>query len=138
MKRKERPFVANYSIALLIVMGVNMFFNCMTVLMYPDLFESDLYTGEAYLYLFLAVSLWEMSLAIFMFLGSGIAYKLTWITMVTLLTLSITNMIAGGRLGFDIWLQVILGFLVLLIDMLPVVKNYYDNWSPGTLPPSEL
>lgn len=135
--KDERPFLANYLLALMAVMSLHMFINSVSALLYPDVFSSSTTQSDVYLVIFTGVSVWEMILTVFLFMGSGIAYKFTVLTLIVMVTLTTTNMVAGGILAYDIWMQSVLGAVCLVFSQLPTVKGYYDNWSFGRLMTSE-
>lgn len=135
--KDERPFLANYLLALMAVMSLHMFINSVSALLYPDVFSSSTTQSDVYLMIFTGVSIWEMILTVFLFMGSGIAYKFTALTLIVMVTLTTTNMVAGGILAYDIWMQSVLGAVCLVFSQLPTVKGYYDNWSFGRLMTSE-
>lgn len=133
-----RPYATNYAIGIIIVMGFHMIFNSLSALIYPEAYESDQYTSAFFQYLFIGASIWEFLLAAGLYVGSGIAHKLSVLSMFLIALLTCTNMVIGGRVGFDIWFQTALSFTVLIILLLPVVRRYYHNWSLGTLPSIHL
>jgi len=135
---QDRPYAANYAIGLLVVMGFHMAFNSLSVLLYPELFRSEMYRETFFLYLFIGVSIWEFILAAMLFMGSGLSHKLAVASMVLVLILIVGNIVIGGVIGFDIWFQVALGASVLIFLLLPNVRGFYDNWSLGKLPDTEL
>ena len=135
--KDERPFLANYLLALMAVMSLHMFINSVSALLYPDVFSSSTTQSDVYLIIFTGVAVGEMILTVFLFMGSGIAYKFTVLTLIVMVTLTTTNMVAGGILAYDIWMQSVLGAVCLVFSQLPTVKGYYDNWSFGRLMTSE-
>ncbi len=138
LMKEERPFLVNYMLALLFVMSLHMFINSISTLLYPMIFVPSTVSSSTYLMIFAGVSIWEMILTTFLFIGSGIAYKFTVLTLIVMVTLTTTNIIAGGSMGYDIWIQAILGTASLVLAQVPQVKSYYDNWSLGELPQAKL
>lgn len=131
---EERPILTNYAIGLLLVMGFHMLFNGASVLLYPDIFSEEMYDSVYYQWIFVGLGIWEFLMAVLLYLGSGLAYKATTLFLFVLLVMTITNMVAGGRFGFDIWIQTLLGGISFAILEVPRVKRFYDNWSLGHLP----
>jgi hypothetical protein len=136
--REERPYLVNYMLALMLVMSLHMFINSISTLLYPTIFVPTSVSSSTYLIIFVGVSIWEMMLTFFLYIGSGIAYKFTVLTLIVMVTLTATNMAAGGNMGFDLWMQTVLGAVSLVLTQIPQVKSFYDNWSLGKLPQTEL
>jgi|GEM_PF-1666834 len=131
--RPERPYSANYLLGLMLVMGFSMLFNALAFVLYPYYGEE---TGESTIYIvaFVAISVYELVLTALMYIGSGIGYRLTKMSMICIVTLMGTGLLLGGNLGFDTWIQVLLAIAVLILMHLPSVSAYYNNLNLGTLP----
>ncbi|MBR4686236.1 MAG: hypothetical protein IKP04_06890 [Candidatus Methanomethylophilaceae archaeon] len=137
--REERPYIANYAIGMIMVMGVNMAFTAISCYLYPDLYRPTRVTYEMLLAFYIGMTVWEVILAITLFIGSGLSYKLCVLSLFLILALTLADMfMQGGSFAFDIWLQIVLSALAIVLLLQKPVRAYYHNWSLGTLGEWEL
>ncbi len=133
-QRPERPYLANYVIGLMLVMGFSMIFNALSTVLYPIYYSNVQYAGNMYVLSLIAMASYQLFLTVMMYIGSGIGYRLTKMSMIMMITLMGTGLALGGNLGFDIWIQVVLAIVVLTMMHLPSISSYYDNLSLGRMP----
>jgi len=131
---EDRPYLANYAIGLIFVMSLHLLLNGITALLFPELFDDKYLSGETYQIIFIGLGIMEFVVFLLMYMESGIGYKLAIIIMITVMTLTIFDVLGENVYGFDILLQLILGTVVLFILLTPNVREYYRNWSLGKIP----
>ena len=135
---EERPYMANYGIGLIVVMGFHMLFYGSAALAYPDLFGNEYADSQGFQMFFIGTGCWELFIAVTLFLKSGISYKFAILSLVLIVTLTLGNMLLNGHLGFTIWVQTILGGASLALLLTRDVRRFYNNWSFGDLPQMDL
>lgn len=131
--KEERPYIANYAIGMILVMGVNMAFTAISCYLYPELFKPTRVTYEMLLAFYIGMTIWEVLLAVTLFIGSGISYKLCVLSLFLILVLTLTDMLMQGSFAFDIWLQIVLSGLAIVLLLQKPARAYYNNWSLGKL-----
>jgi len=134
----NRPYIANYAIGLIFVMGVHMVFNGIVCTVYPEIFINDYVDALGFEMFFFGVGGWELLISATLFLKSGIAHKFALLSLALIVILTVGNMLMRGTLGFDIWMQTALGAASLVILLLKDVRRFYNNWSLGDLPRIDL
>jgi len=131
---EDRPIVANYAIACLVAMCVHMFISSLAALIFPEIYESPMMTGTLYLILLLLVAIWEGVLAVGIYLGSGMAYKLGFITALIVLINVVVGIWDDRTFGYDFWIQGILSGTCIVLMLTPQMREAYKGWSLPSRP----
>ncbi len=122
----ERPYLANYVIALMLVMSIYLFSNSVASFLYPDIFTSPSENQKITLILIM-MSIWELIIAIMLFFNSGIAYRLAVITLTFIVVILGIDLILKGVFEFDNWLHIILSSVSFVILLTPGVREFYKE-----------
>ena len=130
----DRPYLSNYATGILIVMGFHMGVNFCSVILFPEWYQSSRFSSSFFMAVFGAVTAWELILALGLFLRSGLAHKLSILSMVLIVVLITANILIGGTIGFDIMFQIVLAIAVLVLILTPSLREYYRGWSLGKIP----
>jgi len=131
---EDRPIVANYATGCLVAMSVHMFISSLSALIFPEMYESPMMTGTVYLVLLLIVAVWEGVLAVGVYLGSGLAYKLAFITVLIMLINVVVGIWDDRTFGYDFWIQGILSATCIILMLTPQMRKAYKGWSLPSRP----
>ena len=131
---EDRPIVANYAIGCLVAMSVDMFISSLAALIFPEVYDSPMMTGTAYLVLLLIVAIWVGFLAVGIYLGSGMAYKLGFVTVLIMLINVVVGIWDDRTFGYDFWIQGILSASCIILMLTPQMRSAYSGWSPPNRP----
>jgi len=125
----ERPVFADFSIALLVVMGFNMAFNSLftAIVSAEGGYIDDSFANIIYL---LAVGVIDFILAAAIAMRSALAYKVAIVvTLVVMVNCAVTIDPTSYK-DFDQSLQVLLSLIVLILMIVPKsMRDFYKGWS---------
>ncbi len=127
---EERPYLANYAIGLIMLIGIHMLFNIILSIFYPDYFQNEYFTSFYFQIFFLGAEIILTTLAVSLFFGSGIGYKITILVVGGLLLFYNVSVMIGGDFGAYMWFEMILCGLCLALLLIPKsVRQYYKGWN---------
>lgn len=132
---EERPLLANYAIGLLLVMAMHLFFYSWAAEFVEGMDPIELLYLRSSFYPLITLAIAEMVLTMLLYLGSGIAHKVSIVFMAFIIVLMLVNMNSDNQfLEFDLNIQLILGVVVLALLLCPPVWLYYANSTFGRHP----
>jgi len=136
--KAERPYLVNYAIGLLVVMGFHMVFNAVTVYLYPGAIPEGLLKGWMRIAFITGVAVWEFIMAFSIFIGSGIGYRLGVLSMFLILVLTVVNIAVRGGGNFDLGMQTFLAAICLIFLLKKETRDFFRNWSLGKMPKMDI
>lgn len=136
--KAERPYLVNYAIGLLVVMGFHMLFNAVTIYLYPESIPEGILKGWTRIAFIAGVAVWEFVMAFSVFIGSGIGYRLAVLSMFLILILTIVNIAVRGGGNFDLGMQTFLAVICLVFLLKKETRDFFKNWSLGEMPKMDI
>jgi len=129
----DRPYPGNYAMGILFVMSIHMLFNGVAALLFPEIFETGYIGGKIFQLVYIGVGVLEFCMMLLLLIGSGIAYRITLITLAVIMALNLYYIFSDNEMGFDLGLQGILAVVAFLLLLTPSVRKFYRKISLGDI-----